>query len=62
MDFSVAAPIQLAIERMVRDGDYGYPMRDARLDRTKLRLSTAAFQFFFGNAMVGLSADATIGS
>ncbi len=30
MDFSVAAPIQAAIERIVRDGDYGYPMRDGQ--------------------------------
>jgi cystathionine beta-lyase len=28
MDFAVAAPIQAAIERTVRDGDYGYPMRN----------------------------------
>jgi len=28
MDFAVAAPIQAAIERIVRDGDYGYPLRD----------------------------------
>jgi cystathionine beta-lyase len=27
MDFSVAAPIQAAIERIVRDRDYGYPLR-----------------------------------
>jgi cystathionine beta-lyase len=34
MDFSVAAPIQSAIERIVRDGDYGYPLRDGqRADR-----------------------------
>src|SRR5882757_8795535 len=34
MDFSVAAPIQAAIERIVRDGDYGYPLRDGqKLDR-----------------------------
>lgn len=34
MDFSVARPIQSAIERIVRDGDYGYPMRDGqRADR-----------------------------
>jgi cysteine-S-conjugate beta-lyase len=30
MDFSVAAPIQAAIERIVRDGDYGYPLRDGK--------------------------------
>src|SRR5690348_4465206 len=30
MDFAVAAPIQAAIERIVRDGDYGYPQRDGK--------------------------------
>jgi len=30
MDFAVAAPIQVAIERTVRDGDYGYPLRDGK--------------------------------
>lgn len=34
MDFAVAAPIQAAIERITRDGDYGYPLRDGeRADR-----------------------------
>jgi cystathionine beta-lyase len=34
MDFSVARPIQSAIERIVGDGDYGYPMRNGqRADR-----------------------------
>ena len=34
MDFSVAAPIWSAIERVVGDGDYGYPLRDRqRADR-----------------------------
>ena len=34
MDFAVAAPIQSAIERIVRDRDYGYPLRDGdRADR-----------------------------
>lgn len=34
MDFLVARPIQSAIERIVREGDYGYPMRDGdRADR-----------------------------
>jgi cystathionine beta-lyase len=28
MDFAVAAPIKAAIERIVRDGDYGYPQRN----------------------------------
>jgi cystathionine beta-lyase len=30
MDFAVAAPIQSAIERIVREGDYGYPLRDGK--------------------------------
>lgn len=30
MDFSVAAPIQAAIERIVGEGDYGYPLRDGK--------------------------------
>ena len=30
MDFAVAAPIRAAIERIVRDGDYGYPQRDGK--------------------------------
>src|ERR1700759_3600970 len=30
MDFAVAAPIQAAIERIVREGDYGYPRRDGQ--------------------------------
>jgi cystathionine beta-lyase len=34
MDFAVAAPIQQAIERIVRDRDYGYPLRNGdRADR-----------------------------
>jgi len=34
MDFAVAAPIQAAIERIVRDRDYGYPLREGeRADR-----------------------------
>ena len=34
MDFAVAAPIQAAIERIVRERDYGYPLRDGeRADR-----------------------------
>src|SRR3984893_6998783 len=34
MDFAVAAPIQAAIERIVHDRDYGYPLRDGdRADR-----------------------------
>src|SRR3954452_14197011 len=28
MDFSVADPIQAAIERIVRERDYGYPLRN----------------------------------
>jgi cystathionine beta-lyase len=30
MDFSVAAPIQAAIGRIVHEGDYGYPLRDGK--------------------------------
>ncbi|MBV9562245.1 MAG: PatB family C-S lyase [Bradyrhizobium sp.] len=30
MDFAVAAPIQAAIERIVREGDYGYPRRNGQ--------------------------------
>jgi cysteine-S-conjugate beta-lyase len=30
MDFAVAEPIQAAIERIVRDRDYGYPLRDGK--------------------------------
>jgi cysteine-S-conjugate beta-lyase len=30
MDFAVAGPIQAAIERIVREGDYGYPLRDGK--------------------------------
>jgi len=30
MDFAVAAPIQVAIEKIVHAGDYGYPMRDGQ--------------------------------
>jgi cysteine-S-conjugate beta-lyase len=30
MDFSVAAPIQAAISRIVHEGDYGYPLRDGK--------------------------------
>jgi cystathionine beta-lyase len=30
MDFAVAAPIQAAVERIVRDRDFGYPQRDGK--------------------------------
>jgi len=30
MDFAVASPIQAAIERIVRDGDYGYALRNGQ--------------------------------
>src|SRR5258708_38677568 len=34
MDFAVASPIQQPIERIVRDRDYGYPLRNGeRADR-----------------------------
>jgi cysteine-S-conjugate beta-lyase len=40
MDFAVAAPIQAAVERIVHDGDYGYPLRNG--DKTD-RLVANAF-------------------
>ena len=49
MDFAVAAPIQAAIERTVRDGDYGYPMRDGeRADRFVALAFTARMKSRFG--------------
>ena len=47
MDFAVATPIQAAIERIVREGDYGYPLRDGkRID--------AAIASAFANRMKSL--------
>jgi cystathionine beta-lyase len=41
MDFAVAAPIQAAIERIVRDRDYGYPLRGGeRADRLVAKVFT----------------------
>src|ERR1041384_3952824 len=42
MDFPVAAPIQAAIERIVRDGDYGYPMRDGQKAGQAMAIAFAA--------------------
>jgi len=42
MDFSVAAPIQSAIERIVQAGDYGYPMRDGQRAGQALAAAFAA--------------------
>jgi cysteine-S-conjugate beta-lyase len=39
MDFAVAAPIQAAIERIVRERDYGYPLRDG--ERADWMVATA---------------------
>ncbi|MEO9188835.1 MAG: PatB family C-S lyase [Acetobacteraceae bacterium] len=39
MDFRVAAPIQAAMQRLVRDQEYGYPLRDG--DRAELAVSRA---------------------
>src|SRR3984893_14906096 len=49
MDFAVAAPIQAAIERIVRDGDYGYPLRNGeRADRPVARAFTERMKSRFG--------------
>jgi cysteine-S-conjugate beta-lyase len=49
MDFSVAAPIQAAIERIVRDRDYGYPLRDGeRADRLVARVFAERMKSRFG--------------
>jgi cystathionine beta-lyase len=49
MDFSVAAPIQAAIERIVRDRDYGYPLRDGeRADRLVAKAFAKRMQSRFG--------------
>jgi len=42
MDFPVAPPIQAAIERIVRDGDYGYPMRDGQKAGQAMAVAFAA--------------------
>jgi cystathionine beta-lyase len=49
MDFAVAAPIQAAIERIVRDRDYGYPMRDGeKADRIVADAFTMRMKSRFG--------------
>jgi cystathionine beta-lyase len=49
MDFSVAAPIQAAIERIVRDRDYGYPLRDGeRADRLVAKAFAKRMQSRYG--------------
>lgn len=49
MDFSVAKPIQSAIERIVREGDYGYPMRDGqRADRAVANAFVTRMKSRFG--------------
>jgi cystathionine beta-lyase len=49
MDFSVAAPIQAAIERIVRDRDYGYPLREGeRADRLVAKAFAKRMQSRFG--------------
>jgi cystathionine beta-lyase len=49
MDFAVAAPIQAAIERIVRDRDYGYPLRDGeRVDRLVAKAFAKRMQSRFG--------------
>src|SRR6202163_3391882 len=49
MDFSVAAPIQAAIERIVRDRDYGYPLRDGeKPDRLVAKVFAERMQSRYG--------------
>jgi cystathionine beta-lyase len=49
MDFAVAAPIQAAIERIVRDRDYGYPLRDGeRPDRLVAKVFVERMQSRYG--------------
>jgi cystathionine beta-lyase len=49
MDFSVAAPIQAVIERIVRDRDYGYPLRDGeRADRLVAKAFAGRMQSRYG--------------
>jgi cysteine-S-conjugate beta-lyase len=49
MDFAVAAPIQAAIERIVRDGDYGYPQRDGkRVEAAAASAFAARMKTLFG--------------
>jgi cystathionine beta-lyase len=49
MDFSVAAPIQAAIERIVQDRDYGYPLRDGeKPDRLIAKVFAERMQSRYG--------------
>lgn len=49
MDFSVAAPIQAAIERIVHEGDYGYPLRDGkRIDAAVASSFAARMKSLYG--------------
>jgi len=49
MDFSVAAPIQAAIERIVRDRDYGYQLRNGeRADRLVARVFAERMKSRYG--------------
>jgi cysteine-S-conjugate beta-lyase len=49
MDFAVAAPIQEAIERIVRDRDYGYPLRNGeRADRLVANTFAARMKSRYG--------------
>src|SRR5258708_497785 len=49
MDFTVAAPIQAVIERIVRDRDYGYPMRNGeRPDRLVANAFATRMQSRYG--------------
>lgn len=49
MDFAVAAPIQAAIEKIVRDGDYGYPLRNGeKADRLVANAFTRRMKSRYG--------------
>lgn len=49
MDFAVAAPIQAAIERIVRERDYGYPLRNGeRADRLVANAFAKRMQSLYG--------------
>lgn len=49
MDFAVAAPIQAAIKKIVRDGDYGYPLRNGeKADRLVANAFTRRMKSRYG--------------
>ena len=49
MDFAVAAPIQAAIERIVRERDYGYPLRNGeKADRLVANAFAKRMQSLYG--------------